>query len=293
MNRPPSRSGSKKPNRKINRLSVIGNSGENKTKRLRRSSNRKVIRNASKRLSIHEKNVRSAVARIRPRANFQTRVFTGIVIALGLLATLVVFAVFSPFLAVKKIEVVGASRVSSSAIIKDLTSLKGKPLPQITSEELAQKLSKYQLIDSVSAVSLPPSTLKVVVVERSAIAVVNINGIAYLYDVAGVQLGRASENDVLPVIQNAGNPASSSTFKQAVDVLLSIPMELLPKVESVSAKSKDDVLLRLRSYGQKVLWGDNSQSSLKATVLDALMKNYLKKPGQTFDVSAPNQPSIY
>lgn len=213
--------------------------------------------------------------------------------AVATLALLVVVAVVSPLLAVHTIEVVGANRVSEKDILRDLNSLKGKPLPQISSEELASKLSKYQLIDSVSAVALPPSTLRVVVVERSAVAIVKINGIDYLYDAAGVQVGRAKLSDHFPVILNAGNPNTSQSFKQAIDVVLSLPLHLLTKVSAISAASKDNVVLSMRSYAQTILWGDNSQPALKASVLSALMNHYSKRYGCTFDVSSPSQPSVY
>jgi cell division protein FtsQ len=214
-------------------------------------------------------------------------------VSVGLLVVLVIVAVVSPLLAVREIEIVGTNRVSSTEILKDLKYLKGKPLPQITSDELATKLGKYELIDSVSAVALPPSKLRVVVVERSAIAIVSINNVPYLYDAAGVQLGRAGAKDRLPIIHNAGNPSSSVAFKSAVSVLLSLPVDLLPRVFSVSAASKDNVVLALRTYSQQIFWGDASDPALKAKVLDALMKHYATHYRATFDVSSPSQPSVY
>lgn len=254
---------------------------------------RDLIRKESKRLAIQEKNSRAVLSRIKPRAKFGKKVATATISSVVLLAILVTVAVLSPLLAVREIEVVGTNRVSKEEILKDLKSLRGKPLPQITSEEIAGRLSKYQLIDSVSAVALPPSKLRVVVVERSAISIVNINSIPYLYDAAGVQLGRAKSTDKLPIIENAGNPSSSTVFQAAIKVVLSLPLELLPKVQSISATSKDDVSLKLRSYNQRILWGDDSDPALKAKVLSALMNHYKNRYGQTFDVSSPSQPSVY
>lgn len=291
MKRPPSRTGSPKKKRPSNVVPLFPKSSPKPANA--KSPDRQLIRRESKRLSIQERNSRAAVSRLKPRVQFGRRVFIASIAAVSLLAVLVTVAVLSPLLAVRKIEIVGTSRVSATAIEKDLKSLMGKPLPQVTSEELAAKLSKYQLIDSVSAVALPPSTLRVVVVERTAIVVVKINEILYLYDAAGVQLGRAKGSDKIPSVENAGDPATSKTFKQAINVILSIPLELLPKVASISASSKDDVVLRLRNYNQKILWGDDSDPALKARVLNALMKHYEKRYGQTFDVSSPNQPSVF
>lgn len=235
----------------------------------------------------------SKVVRFRPRITLGKRLKFSIFGAIGALVVFVFVAVFSPMLAVQKIEIVGAHLVSEKLIAADLKGLVGKPLPQISSDEVAKKLSKYELIDSVSVVSVPPSTLRVVVVERTAIATVVINNVRYLYDPAGVQIGRASANDNLPVIIGAGDPATSKTFSRAIDVLLSLPMSLLPKIDTIRATSKDNVVLELRLNSQQILWGDSSQPGLKAKVLSALMEHYPTKVGLTFDISSPNQPSVY
>ena len=233
------------------------------------------------------------VTKIRPKVAFAKRVRVAVLASLSVLVVVVLVMVFSPILAVKTIDIIGTNRVSESEIRKDLKFLIGKPLPQVTSDEIAAKLSNYQLIDSVSAVSMPPNTLRVVVIERSPIAIVAINGVNYLYDPAGVQLGRAGASDSLPTIQNAGNPTTSKTFKLAIDVLLKIPVKLLPEVSTISATSKDSVFLTLRTKNQKILWGDDSQPGLKAKVLGALMDHYARQWGITFDVSSPAQPSVY
>lgn len=246
-----------------------------------------------KRLAIHQKNLRASVTKLRPRTSFGRRVWLGILASLASLLLLVAAAVFSSWLAVDKIDIVGADLVSESAIRKDLKGLLGKPLPQVSSEEVAIKLGKYELIESVSVISVPPNTLQIRITERSALCLVKINGISYRYDPAGVQLGRATTKDRLPAIIDAGNPESSKSFGRSVEVILALPLDLLKSVESVKASSKDNVLLSLRVNRQRILWGDNTQSALKSRVLQALMKHYKKSVGITFDVSSPNQPSVY
>jgi cell division protein FtsQ len=291
LKRPPSRSGSKQQTAKV--VPLFPKRIRQAPKPVKAPVSKQVIRKQAKRLDVAERLSKASVAKLRPRVAFGRRVILASSVSVLLLAALVVVAVVSPLLAVREIEIVGTNRVSATSILKDLKYLKGKPLPQITSEELANKLGKYELIDSVSAVALPPSKLRVVVVERSAIAIVSINNVPYLYDAAGVQLGRAGNQDHLPVIHNAGNPSSSVSFTSAVSVLLSFPVELLPKVQSVVAGSKDNVVLSLRSYNQKIFWGDASDPALKAKVLNALMKHYANHFGATFDVSSPSQPSVY
>ena len=233
------------------------------------------------------------MSRISPRVNFARRVWLGILAGLTTLIVLVGVAVFSPLLALEKLVVVGTTLVPEKSVLKDLGYLLGRPLPQISNDEVTKKLSKYELIDSVSIVAVPPHTLRVVITERTAIALVEVNGVAYRYDAVGVQLGRSTGSEKLPLILNSGNPSTSKSFSRAISVILSLPMSLLPRVQSIRATSKDNVVLSLRANRQRVLWGDGSQPALKAQVLGALMKNYEKRIGLTFDVSSPNQPSVY
>ena len=298
MKRPPSRGSSgssKKKSQKppANVVELFPKSKKSKTPPEARTSTRPALRRESKRLSIHKRNLKSQVTRIRPRVNFGRRVWIAVLSGLSILIVLVGISVFSPLLAIEKIVLVGVESLSEKSILKDLDYLKGRPLPQVSNDEVTKKLSKYELIDSVSVVSVPPNTLKVIIAERTAIALVSVNGVNYRYDAVGVQLGRSNQSEKLPVILGAGNPGSSKSFTRAVTVILSLPVALLPKVESIRASSKDNVVLALRQNRQRVLWGDSSQPALKAKVLSALMKNYDDRVGLTFDVSSPNQPSVY
>jgi cell division protein FtsQ len=279
LKRPPSRTGASRPagKQKSNKDNVV-QLFDRKPKPKKLKPQRPVTTKVRK---APVRKFNSSVARLRPKSSFGKKVFVAVSASLVALVVLVIVTVFSPLLAVTKIEVVGTSMVSEKSVMKDLDSLKGKPLPQVTNEEVAQRLSKYELIDSVSVVSVPPNTLRVVVTERTAIAIVVINNIRYLYD------------NRLPVIAGAGNPATSKSFSRSIDVILSLPLSLLPEVDWIRATSKDNVVLSLRKNGQSILWGDSSAPGLKAEVLLALMKHYKRSLNITFDVSSPNQPSVY
>jgi cell division protein FtsQ len=296
LKRPPSRTSSKKSGRKsTQRVDNVVQLFPNKkpTNPTKAKPAKPKLRNAAKRLSIHEKNVRAQVSKISPRVNFARRVWIGILAGLSSLVVLVLVAVFSPLLALEKIVVVGTALVPEKSILKDLGYLEGRPLPQISNDEVTKKLSKYELIDSVSIVAVPPHTLRVVITERTAVALVEVNGVAYRYDAVGVQLGRSSGSEKLPIILDSGNPATSKSFSRSINVILSLPLSLLPSVQSIRAASNDNVVLSLRANRQRVLWGDSSQPALKARVLSALMQNYEGRLGFTFDVSSPSQPSVY
>jgi cell division protein FtsQ len=103
----------------------------------------------------------------------------------------------------------------------------------------------------------------------------------------------AEPTDLLPRILVTEEPSSSQRFKDSVDVLLALPVELLVEVENIQANTKDDVQMSLRgSLGQRISWGDSSDAVLKSKVLQALIANNQGVTGVTFDVSSPNAPVV-
>jgi cell division protein FtsQ len=211
-----------------------------------------------------------------------------------LLVALILAAVYSPLLAIERLSVRGEKLVSEKEIKAALKDQIGKPLPQVSDEEIAKALKRFPLIESFSVISAPPNTLIVKVTERTPIAVVWVDGYGYaFFDPAGVRVGRAENRSNLPTLEISGTPGKSPSFKAAIEVLLALPAELLPRISTVTAKSKDDVSFRLRGYaGQKIIWGDPSQAVLKSKVLAALIKNQSKNDRVTYDVSSPQTPVV-
>ena len=211
-----------------------------------------------------------------------------------LLMALILAAVYSPLLAIERLSVRGEKLVSEKEIKAALKGQIGKPLPQVNDDEIAKSLKRFPLIESFSVISAPPHTLIIKVTERTPIAVVWVDGYGYaFFDPAGVRVGRADNRSKLPTLEISGTPGKSPSFKAAIEVLLALPSELLPRISTMSAKSKDDVSFRLRGYaGQKVIWGDPTQAVLKSKVLAALIKNQSKNDRVTYDVSSPQTPVV-
>lgn len=263
---------------------------------------RKVIKRESKRLSSINKlrgnssigNRLSAEARRFTAHSRQRKIATITVLgSFGTLVLLVLATMFTPLLAVENLEVTGTKRLTEKSIINALLNQKGKPLPLINSADIQQQLKSFELVESFSLVSLPPHTLRVQIVERQPICLIYVGTTAYLYDPAGVRVGIATSQDTLPIIRINGDPKNNAQFKAAIDVLLALPAKLLPRVSEIDAKTKDDVSLRLRGYaGQRIIWGDSSQSVLKSKALAALLKNQKTTDNVTFDVSSPDAPVV-
>jgi cell division protein FtsQ len=213
--------------------------------------------------------------------------------SVSILLALVAIATFSPALAIKEIYVTGTDRIQPELISKALQSHIGTPLPLLDEKEVAKSLASFALIESFSAIALPPNGLQVKISERQAISIVNVKGERWLFDPAGVRVAQASGSDALPEILISEDPRNSQRFRNAIDVLMALPEDLLDQVEFIEARSKDDVQMSLRSSrDQRIIWGDSSDSVLKSKVLQALMLNHRKTQSVTFDVSSPNAPVV-
>jgi cell division protein FtsQ len=213
--------------------------------------------------------------------------------SITVLLAIVAGATFSPALAIKEIYVTGTERIKPELISKALQGHIGTPLPLLDEKSVAASLSSFALIESFSATAIPPNGLQVKISERQAISVVEIDGERWLYDPAGVRVAKASGSDELPEIQISEEPRNSQRFRNAIDVLMALPEDLLHQVEFIEARTKDDVQMSLRSSrDQKIIWGDSSESVLKSKVLHALMANHRKTQSVTFDVSSPNAPVL-
>jgi cell division protein FtsQ len=219
--------------------------------------------------------------------------FLGIVSALVALVLLVLATTFTPLLSIDKIVVSGESRVPEKQLQNVLKKYLGTPLTTISDASVASDLKGFPIIESISLVSKPPHTLEVRITERTPIAIVVQGGTQYLYDPAGVRLGVATGYEKLPTVIVTGNPKNSTTYRQAIDVILALPLQLLDRVAYIQAKTRDNVTLRLRgASAQNVIWGDSENSILKSKVLKTLLLKTSTKVRATFDVSSPLTPSV-
>jgi cell division protein FtsQ len=214
----------------------------------------------------------------------------GSVFILGILTAV---ATFSPLLSIQQVTVVGTSRLNPDEISKALSGQIGTPLPLLNQQEIASSLAGFTLIESFSATAVPPNELQIRVSERQALCLIEFEGTLWLHDPAGVRIAIAEPADLLPQILITEEPTSSQRFRDSVDVLLALPIELLAQVEIIQSNSKDDVQMNLRgSLGQRISWGDSSDAVFKSKVLQALIANNQGATGVTFDVSSPNAPVV-
>jgi cell division protein FtsQ len=276
-------------------LRTKANDGRITSEQLRAERERLLLVRASSRASKRDSLLRvSREARRFGRNRRRARAFgIAIVAAFAALFGIVLASLFTPLLAIQKIEISGLHRISKDAVLAALTPQVGVPLTMVNAEKIAAELDHFKLIESFSTVAAPPHTLQVRIIERLPVCIVTIGGINDLYDVAGVELGQASARDQYPVVSISGSPRNSKNYADAIQVLLSLPVSLVKKVAVVEARSQDNVVIQLKGLaGQQIVWGDSSRSALKATVLASLLKHVRASQVATIDVSAPTAPVV-
>lgn len=247
---------------------------------------------ASLRSRISKQSASNVIAfKARPR---EARIVAiSLLASVGALLLLVLATVFTPLLAVEKIRISGVVNISQAQIDKAVANQIGTPLPLVSQQTIAEQLAKFSLIESFTLVSELPHTLHIAISERQPICIVDVKGVSYLYDPAGIRIGEADYQDKYPRVLIVGEPKNSKSFNQAIEVLLALPADLLPRLSQIDAKSKDDVTMQLRgNAGQRIIWGDASQSTLKSKVLSALVNNQKVTDRVTFDVSSPTAPVV-
>jgi cell division protein FtsQ len=247
---------------------------------------RELRRAVGARRRIERGEARRFTARTRRRRQIQLAIAGFVVLVLGG----AVVTAYSPVMALRHIDVVGAHSVKDADVRQALAGELGKPLPLVRTADVRHALDDFRLIESYSTQLEPPSTLVVRITERTPLAVVKQGASYEVVDQAGVVLSAgASPQAGLPVVTvPAGQqPESSAGFAAAAAVIAALPEAVRATVTGASATSANNVTLTLQG-GKQVVWGGVDQMELKTADLQALLKG--AAGASVYDVSSPRAP---
>jgi cell division protein FtsQ len=192
----------------------------------------------------------------------------------------------SKFLVVRSITVDGAPDIPRSQVITAAGERAGTPLIRISTGTVARRVERLTLVESARVTRSWPNAITITIVERTAALAVREPAGWDLVDRFGVVLKQVqSRPHGLPRLRTStapdllrGNPAVFA----AATVGRELPARLAAKVRSIGAPTADTVTLYLR-HGRTVVWGDASQTAMKARELAILMRGRARY----FDVSDP------
>lgn len=214
------------------------------------------------------------------------------VLSLGVLLAVTAVALglvlyFTPVMAARNIEIDGIEAIPRDEVVQALGVRQGTPLLQIDTDVVANRVAGIRRVATARVQREYPSVLRVTVVERVTVAVKDFPDGTHLYDRDGVDFATAPPPAGVPQFDIDNPGPSDPPTKAALQVLTALRPDIAQQVNRVAAPSVASITLTLDD-GRVVVWGTTDRTEEKAEKLAAL----LTQPGQTYDVSSPDLPTV-
>jgi cell division protein FtsQ len=194
---------------------------------------------------------------------------------------------FTPVMSVRNLVIDGLQEVPRDEVVAAVVVRTGTPLLQVDTDKVADRVATIRRVASVRVQREYPSSLRVTVVERVAVAVKDFPDGTHLFDRDGVDFAIAAPPPGVPYLDVDKPGPSDPPTKAALEVLTALRPEVAGQVVRIAAPSVASLTLTL-SDGREVIWGTTDRTEEKAEKLAAL----LTRPGHTYDVSSPDLPTV-
>jgi cell division protein FtsQ len=213
------------------------------------------------------------------------------VVAVLLLVALLVGGIwlvfFSSYLAVQGVQVTGVAQLKAADVERAAAVPEGDPLARVDLDRIRTRVQALAAVKSADVTRQWPDEVRIAVVERQPVAVVEIGGQLRGMDEDGVVFrGYAKAPADLPRVQTSAGTGTEALREGAL-VVASLPGDLAAEVDHVDVQTVDEISLQLRD-GREIEWGSAEQSAQKAKVLADLLTAV---DAQRYDVSVPGQPT--
>jgi cell division protein FtsQ len=213
---------------------------------------------------------------------------------LGLVSVLGWLMFFSPVFSARTIVVVGSEQVTDDQVRNAAEIPAGMSLARLPLTDIAARIEELDAVASARVERQWPNTVRIVVTERRAVAVVpSDDGFGVVGSDGVTYRVLASRPDDLPLLERLTSEAASSTSWMSGDasvaaftVARELPHSFARSVDLITADSVREVELTLRS-GVVVEWGNAVNTQGKAEVLVQLLARHAAH----YDVSVPEAPA--
>jgi cell division protein FtsQ len=194
---------------------------------------------------------------------------------------------WSDVLDVEGVEVAGATdTVTPDQVRRAAAVEEGEPLARVDLDAIRSRVESLAAVREADVSREWPDAVRVSVVEREAVALVEIGGVVRGMDVDGVAF-RRYEGEVPPMPRvETDSSVTAEALREAARVVVAMPAGLAERVEAVRVDSVDAITLSLRD-GRTVRWGSAESSEQKSSVLAVM----LRQEALTYDVSVPSDPT--
>lgn len=217
-------------------------------------------------------------------------VWRGLVVVLVALSATVAagwLVFFSSVLAVEGVEMDGLQVLEPAEVRRAAAVSIGEPLARVPVEAIEARVQSLAPVKVVDVSRSWPDRVRIHVVEREAVAVVQRDGVLRGVDEEGVLFrSYRSQPAGLPVVRIVAGTRSEA-LAEAARVIAALPPDLAARVDHLSVETVDSISLELRN-GTSIFWGSAHDSATKAEVLAVL----LRQKASVYDVSVPSQPTI-
>lgn len=208
-------------------------------------------------------------------------------VALALLVGTGWLVFFSSVLTVKGVQIEGLDVLQRAQVRRAAAVPIGQPLATVSLDSIAARVEGLAPVKSVDVSRSWPDQVRIAVVEREAVAVVEREGVVRGVDDEGVLFrDYPSVPRGLPVIRISA-ATRTEALAEAARVIDALPDGLARQVDHLAVATVDSITLQLRN-GKTVLWGSADDSKSKAEVLAVLLRH----KASVYDVSVPGQPTI-
>jgi cell division protein FtsQ len=211
-----------------------------------------------------------------------------VLVVVAVVSTSVYLVFFSARLQVARVEVVGNELLSDAQVRERADVPLGEQLALVDLDRADARVGSMAEVKSVDVTRSWPDGVRIEVVERTAVAVVEIAGRLRGLDPDGVVFrDYRSAPRGMPRIR-PGADAGTDALKEAATVVSALPEDLSTRVDHVEVATVDQITLVLRD-GRQVMWGSAEESALKAEVIDPLLA---AQQASVYDVSVPGNPTV-
>ena len=194
---------------------------------------------------------------------------------------------FTPAMSARNIVVTGVGTLTREEVLDAAQVRPGTPLLQINTNQVADRVAAIRRVASARVQRQYPSALRITVVERVPLVVMDFPDGPHLFDRDGVDFATGPPPPALPYIDVAKPGPDDPATKAALQVLTALRPEVSGQVGRIAAPSVASITLTLND-GRVVIWGTTDRTGEKAEQLAAL----LTQPGRTYDVSSPDLPTV-
>ncbi|PAY24338.1 cell division protein FtsQ [Dietzia natronolimnaea] len=243
------------------------------------------VRRSDERVRHSDPAVRATLRRRRRRTN---RIYIGLGVALVVLLVGYIAMYFLPVFSVRQVQVTGTSTIPVEAVTERAAVAPGTPLLQVDTHAVARRVAGIPRVDQVTVTRDYPSTLRISLIERTALVVVEVDGARHLVDGQGIDFGQGDPPPGTPEL-TVGQEARSDLpgiVRDLSVVFSEVRGTAGQEIASVDVETPASIVLTLVD-GRIVEWGAAGRDHEKAVALEMV----LEQPGEIWNVSNPALPA--